>query len=209
MTASDNPGASRRSCLSHHPVEAGFVLGLLLAGIPCRAQEAPPSGAALAIFQGGVPSGAPSSEELPLTLKDAIERGLRSNLGAILGASAVDAAEASRRAATADLLPQLRAGVSEARLKINLEAFGLTLPGVPPLVGPFNVFDARAYLQQSLLDLHALHRRHAASDSLEASSTCRRSPARPGSPPRGRSSRPRTRCSASRVTAEPPGCSPA
>jgi outer membrane protein TolC len=168
MTPSDNPGASRRSSLRRHALEAGFALGILLAGIPCRAQEAPPAGGALATFQGGVPSGPSSSEELALTLKDAIGRGLRSNLGAILGASAVEGAEAARRAATADLLPQLRAGVSEARLKINLEAFGLTLPGVPPLVGPFNVFDARAYLQQSVLDLHALHRRHAASDSLEA-----------------------------------------
>ena len=30
------------------------------------------------------------------------------------------------------------------------------------------MFDARAYVQQSILDLQALHRRHAATDSLEA-----------------------------------------
>ncbi|MFN8095650.1 MAG: TolC family protein [Vicinamibacteria bacterium] len=103
-----------------------------------------------------------------MTLREAIERGLRSNLGAILGASAVDAAEAARRAAAADLLPQVRGAVGETRLKINLEAYGFSIPGQPPIVGPFNVFDARAYVQQAVLDLRAIHRRHAASDALEA-----------------------------------------
>jgi outer membrane protein TolC len=124
--------------------------------------------AQLGALAGGVPSGEATGDELPLTLRDAVERGLRSNLGAILGASAVDAAEAARRAATADLLPQVRGAVGETRLKINLEAYGFSIPGQPPIVGPFNVFDARAYVQQSVLDLHAIHRRHAASDTLEA-----------------------------------------
>lgn len=151
------------------PIEARTIrltLAFALASIPCRAQEA--AAPALAAFQGGVPSGAATAEEIPLTLREAIERGLRSNLGAILGASTVDLAEAARRATTADLLPQARLGLSEVRQKINLEAFGFSLPGMPPLVGPFNVFDARAYVQQPLLDLRALHRRHAATDALEA-----------------------------------------
>jgi outer membrane protein TolC len=141
-----------------------------------RPSVAPPAGlpatdaasAALGALAGGVPTGEATPGEIPLTLRDAIERGLRSNLGAILGSSAVEAAEASRSAVTADLLPQVRGAVAESRQKINLEAFGLTIPGQPPLVGPFNVFDARAYVQQSILDLRALHRRHAATDSLEA-----------------------------------------
>lgn len=151
------------------PIEARTIrltLAFALASIPCRAQEAAPP--ALAAFQGGVPMGAATAEEIPLALREAIERGLRSNLGAILGASGVDLAEAARRATTADLLPQARLGLSEVRQKINLEAFGFSLPGMPPLVGPFNVFDARAYVQQPLLDLRALHRRHAATDALEA-----------------------------------------
>jgi len=140
------------------------------------ASSAPPPGlpatdsvsAALGALAGGVPSGEPTADEIPLTLRDAIARGLRSNLGAILGASAVDAAEAARSVATADLLPQVRGAVGESRLKINLEAYGFSIPGQPPIVGPFNVFDARAYVQQAVLDLRAVHRRHAASDALEA-----------------------------------------
>lgn len=157
---------------------------LLAAATTSPAQEAagsrppssPPAGlpatdsasAVLGVLAGGVPAGEPTPDEIPLTLRDAVERGLRSNLGAILGASAVDAAAAARSVATADLLPQVRGAVGESRLKINLEAYGFTIPGQPPIVGPFNVFDARAYVQQAVLDLRAVHRRHAASDTLEA-----------------------------------------
>jgi outer membrane protein TolC len=151
-------------------LSTGLARAQAPAAVP-RATAAVPGAAAdvaLGALAGGVPSGEPTPEEIPLTLRDAIDRGLRSNLGAILGASAVDAAEAARQAATADLLPQVRGSVTESRQKINLEAFGFSIPGQPPLIGPFNVFDARAYVQQSILDLHALHRRHAASDTLTA-----------------------------------------
>jgi outer membrane protein TolC len=61
-------------------------------------------------------------------------------------------------AALSGMLPNINGRISETRQKINLEAFGFPLPaGIPSLVGPFNVFDARVYLSQSVLDLHALN----------------------------------------------------
>ncbi len=158
------------------------LLALLAIGATTGAQEqaaqaatsestppvAMPDAGALAALQGGVPSGAPTNQEIALTLAEAIERALRSNLAAILGQAAVDLARGARREQLADLLPQLRGGVTETRQKINLAAFGLTLPDVPPLVGPFNVFDARAYLQQSVVNLAAVHRAHGAARALDA-----------------------------------------
>ncbi len=131
------------------------------------AQQGAEAGA-FAVFQGGVPSGQVTAEEIPLTLADAIARGLRSNLGAILGGTAVEAARGARRETLADLLPQVRLSASEVRQKINLAAYGFTGPGIPELVGPFNVFDARAHVLQSVLDLRAIHRAHAAADAVEA-----------------------------------------
>jgi len=58
--------------------------------------------------------------------------------------------------------------VAAQRLKINLAAYGFSTPGMPEIVGPFNVFDARATLHQTVLDLKAINRSHAASSSLEA-----------------------------------------
>jgi outer membrane protein TolC len=108
-------------------------------------------------------------EELALSLTDAVERGLQHNLGLILGREGVLAAEGARRGARADLLPQLRAGVVETRQKINLAAFGFSgLPGLPEIVGPFSVFDARAFVSQSVLDLKSLYHARAASHELRA-----------------------------------------
>ena len=143
-----------------------FSVGLLaLPSPPVSAQQ---GAEALAVFQGGVPSGQVAAEEMPLTLADAIARGLRSNLGAILGGTAVEAAQGARREALAELLPQVGLSAAEVRQKINLAAYGFTGPGIPELVGPFNVFDARAHIVQSVLDLHAIHRAHAATDAVEA-----------------------------------------
>jgi outer membrane protein TolC len=142
------------------------AVGILLAATPlgARAQE----GAPATVFAGGVPTGEATADEISLSLNEAIERGLRYNLGAILGGTGVEAAEGSRLAERADLLPQVRAGLSETRLKINLAAYGFHVPGTSDLVGPFNVFDARAYVQQKVLDLQAIHRAHAARESLDA-----------------------------------------
>jgi outer membrane protein TolC len=130
--------------------------------VPARAQQDP------ATLRGGVPAGEPSGDELALSLTDAIDRGLQHNLGAVLGEAAVSAAEGARKEALADLLPQIRAGVAAQRLKINLAAYGFSMPGMPEIVGPFNVFDARVYLHQTVFDFEAINRSHAASSSLEA-----------------------------------------
>jgi outer membrane protein TolC len=143
---------------------ASLVLALALGAgsVPARAQQDH------ATLRGGVPAGEATSDELALSLTDAIDRGLRHNLAAILGEAAVSAAEDERQQALADLLPQIRAAVAASRLKINLAAYGFSMPGTPAIVGPFNVFDARGYLHQTVLDFKALNRSRAASSSLEA-----------------------------------------
>jgi outer membrane protein TolC len=109
-------------------------------------------------FLGGVPSGSATSEPLSLSIIDAIHRALEHNLGGIEAEGRLERAEGTRRVAFSDLLPKLEANLSEARRKINLEAFGFPLaPGFPRLVGPFNVFDARVSVTQSAFDLSAIN----------------------------------------------------
>lgn len=106
---------------------------------------------------GGVPSGQPAAELLRLTLADAIARGLAHNLAAILGQQQVAAAGGARLAALSGLLPAVTGRVSETREVVNLEAFGFPLPpGMNPIVGPFNIFDARLSVTQSVFDLSAI-----------------------------------------------------
>ena len=141
------------------------LVSLLLLGtlaLPCWAQPLLQDA-----FRGGVPSGAPSPEVLELTLDQAIQRGLRYNLGQILGQEGVHEAEGRSKEARSDLLPHLHAGASFVRQKINLAAFGFSgLGDFPDLIGPFNVVDFRGYASQTLFDLHAL--RHSRSESLSA-----------------------------------------
>ena len=124
---------------------------------PPPVQVGSPGAAAGSPLLGGVPSGRPTPDTLRLTLADAISRGLAHNLAAILGRQEVAAAGGARLAALSALLPTVTGGVMESRQVINLEAYGIPLPaGTNPVVGPFDIFDARLSLSQSVFDLSAI-----------------------------------------------------
>jgi outer membrane protein TolC len=118
---------------------------------------------------GGVPTGKATAEVLPLSLTDAINRGLKYNLGQVLGEQNLRSAQGARIRVLSELLPKLSVGISDTGNQLNLAAFGFTsFPGVQPIVGPFNVFDARAYLSQRLLDFGAWNRSKAEAENLKA-----------------------------------------
>jgi outer membrane protein TolC len=120
-------------------------------------------------FLGSVPSGEMQAEPISLTLSDAIERGLKYNLGLLLAREDTRDARGERWKALADLLPNVTAATSESREQINLAAFGFpSLPGIPQIVGPFDVFDTRAYISQSILDLNAIHKTHEQTEKARA-----------------------------------------
>lgn len=144
------------------------LLGLALATANASAQEAASGSASASPFLGSVPQGTATAEPLVLSLKDAVSRGLRYNLGLLLQEEAVHSAHGARWRALADLLPHVNGTMSARRQVINLEAFGFSLPDRPSIVGPFNVFDARVGLSQPLLDLSALNDARAASLSEHA-----------------------------------------
>src|SRR5512143_514295 len=64
-------------------------------------------------FFGGVPTGELSPGELPLSLNDAIHRGLKYNLGLLLTRESTQDARGARWMALSKLLPNVSAGVSE------------------------------------------------------------------------------------------------
>jgi outer membrane protein TolC len=104
-------------------------------------------------FKGSIVSGKSTGTTIDLPLDDAIQRGLRSNLGPILQASAQKSANGQRLEQLQSLLPTVTAGANYSVEQLNLAAFGLSFPGVNPIVGPFQVFDFRAYLTQSLVNI--------------------------------------------------------
>jgi outer membrane protein TolC len=120
-------------------------------------------------FLGGVPTGTVAAEPLTLGVVEVIRRALEHNLGVLLAEDTVERARGTRREALSALLPNVGARTSAARQKTNLEAFGFPLgPDFPRVVGPFNVFDARVFLSQTVFDWHALNEAKAEAHALAA-----------------------------------------
>ena len=110
-------------------------------------------------FRGGVPTGVATPGPVALTIGDVLERALVSNLGIVTSEADIDHARGTARVEKSDLLPHIAGRMSEVRQKTNLEAFGLPIAetGLPRVVGPYNVFDARLYASQTIVDLQALN----------------------------------------------------
>ncbi len=87
----------------------------------------------------------------------------------LLSGQGRNAAEGARRQALSRLLPELSAGLSETVRQSNLAALGFSgFPGIPQIIGPFSVFDIRAYASMDLVNLPALQRLRSASESVTA-----------------------------------------
>ncbi len=107
-------------------------------------------------YRGSVVEGKSTGATMDLTLDDAIQRGLRNNLGVILQSSTVKNANGQRLEQLQQLLPTVSGAASIEVEQLNLAAFGLKISGLKPIVGPFQVVDFRAYLTQNVLNLNAL-----------------------------------------------------
>ncbi len=120
---------------------------------------------------GSIPVGKPTGETLQLSLRDAIDRGLHQNLALFLGEQGTRAARAEQLKNLSDLLPNVSARTVETVEQINLSAFGLPtslLSGISPIVGPFNIFDARATYSQRLFDWKAIQNTRSAGEDAKA-----------------------------------------
>ena len=110
-------------------------------------------------YLGGVPAGKLSATPVALSLEDAVVRGLKQNLGGVLATDVVTDARGQRWQALSELLPNVITDTGFGVHQINVKAaFGLTIRGEPPIIGPFGYFDSRAYLTQSAFDWASIER---------------------------------------------------
>jgi outer membrane protein TolC len=121
-------------------------------------------------FSSSVPE-KPVSGVISLSLQDAINRGLKQNLGLLLSDTNIRLARGQRWEQLSALLPHVTASPYVADSEINLAELGLTSFGgvpIPPSIGPFSYFDARLNVSQSLLDAKSINNTRAASQSLKS-----------------------------------------
>jgi outer membrane protein TolC len=111
---------------------------------------------------------------MALSLEGAITLGLKHNLGLLLSRADTGAARGQRWQELSALLPHVTASPYTALSKINLNELGIAgispIPGfhIPPSVGPFSYFDARAAVSQSLFDWKSINAARAAGENVKS-----------------------------------------
>jgi len=120
-------------------------------------------------YLGGTPAGKLSTTPVALSLEDAVNRGLKQNLGGVLATDVVTDAQGQRWQALSELLPNVVTDTGFGVHQINVKAaFGITIPGQPPIIGPFGYFDSRAYLTQSVFDWTSIERARSSQAQLKS-----------------------------------------
>jgi outer membrane protein TolC len=108
---------------------------------------------------------------MPISLQEAIDLGLKQNLGLLLSNADIRAARGQRWEQLSALLPHVTATPYADVSQINLRELGISfsIPGfnLPPTVR-FSYFDARVNVGQSLFDWKAINRTRAANQSLKS-----------------------------------------
>lgn len=123
-------------------------------------------------FTGSQPEATVTPGVLQIGFQDAIERGLRNNLGLLLSVDQTITARGERWKELSNLLPDFGARVHEDVQNLSLTALGFKgtlfpFP-LPRVIGPFNYFDARVSLSQSLFNFKQLEQERAALESLKS-----------------------------------------
>jgi outer membrane protein TolC len=138
---------------------------------PSTPGQAIPGTSGMSTFAGSVPS-KPVPGVLPLSLREAIDRGLKQNLGLLLSNADIHSARGQRWEQLSSLLPHVVATPYIAESKVNIDELGFaglgSLLHLSSSVGPFSYFDARAAVTQTLFDWKSINATRAASQSVKS-----------------------------------------
>lgn len=129
-----------------------------------------PTGNGANPFSGSVPTKLIAGR-IPLSLQNAIDLGLKHNLGLLLSQADTRAARGQLWQQLSALLPQVTAGPYVAASKINVDEAGFSglaaFLHISPAVGPFSYFDARAAVSQTLFDWKSINAARAAGQNVK------------------------------------------
>lgn len=118
--------------------------------------------AILTVTALGLCGGALDAQPRPLSLREAIDAATR--LSPQIQIAKLRALESRGQygVVRSGYLPQINAQANESVQTSNLRGIGLTFPGFPSRIGPFQVFDARPSVQQTVFDYSLVKRMSAA-----------------------------------------------
>jgi len=119
-------------------------------------------------YTGSVPLRQPTPGVLSISFLEAIDRGLKQNLGLLLSEDNTISARGEKWKELSNLLPNVMAQGQEVAQQTSLSALGLRLSIFPRVIGPFNYFDVRAFLNQSVFNWNYIQKERAAAQSVKA-----------------------------------------
>jgi outer membrane protein TolC len=126
-------------------------------------------------YQGSVPQGTASPTPIPLTLADAVNRGLKANLGLLTSEQSSRQTRAERYRALAGLLPNITGQLSMTEQQVNLQALGFiaSIPPalgfqIPKIVGPYSYQAAQANATVPLFDYTAINNFRSSRQNVKA-----------------------------------------
>jgi len=127
-------------------------------------------------YTGSVPTGQPTADVLKIGFMEALQRGLKQNLGALLASNGMEAARGEKWKELSSVLPNITTDTFESASQVNLAQTGFTKIKVPgfsfssinPIVGPFGYFDTRAFVSSPIVDFNAWNKARSADQSLRA-----------------------------------------
>ena len=123
---------------------------------------------------------AQSGPPLSLSLSEAIQRGLKTNLAVLERETGDRLARVDRIRALSALLPTATGTVAQNVQELNLAVFGFRFPGVPSIIGPFGYQDIRGNASVNLVDWSARKSLQASEQNLQGGRTEHAGRARPG-----------------------------
>jgi outer membrane protein TolC len=130
-----------------------------------------PAGNGVNSFSGSMPTKLVPGR-MPLSLQNAIDLGLKHNLGLLLSQADTRAARGERWQELSALLPQVTAAPYVAASKLNIDELGFSglaaLFHLSPSVGPYSYFDARAAVSQTLFDWKSINAARAAGENVKS-----------------------------------------
>jgi len=126
------------------------------AQISLGGQQSAPTPPPSSAYQGSLEKGTARTDMLSLTLDDAVQRGLQTNLGLLLSNTQVVNARGQRLQDLQALLPSVDGSINESLMQTDLAAEGLKIPGFPTIIGPFGYTDIRANLSWTVVSLKSI-----------------------------------------------------
>ncbi|MBV8812164.1 MAG: TolC family protein [Acidobacteriaceae bacterium] len=139
-------------------------------------EPAPPPQIGDASFQGSVPQGAATPNPIPLSFADAIERGLRTNLGLLTSQQSSNQIRAERYRALSALLPNLNGQLSMTEQQLNLQALGFLIHPppqlgftIPNIVGPYSYQAVQVNASIPVFDYTAINNFRSLREDVKAS----------------------------------------